>query len=338
MITDPYVVATLKGIVEALTEFLPVSSTGHLMLMNAWMHFAGDGFTPSGDFMDLFDIFIQFGAILAVCVEYRKSLWQRLWQALKREPAVTVDSGGDAGPAAAPAAADGMPTPSQARRFWIALTLGTLPILAVGFALKKILDGIEASPYILPILAAAWIVGGAVMWLNEVKAPTEHTGTAWDIDWKSALWIGLFQCVALWPGISRSAATIIAGRRLGLSKQAAAEFSFFLAVPALTAASAYKLLKHHELLDRHNLGVLAVGTVVSFLGAWLIIRAFLAFLRRFSFTPFAIYRILLGLLVLGAYCGGWRMGDSEDLAGQTPLIPTAVPAPAEPAVGPNPAP
>jgi undecaprenyl pyrophosphate phosphatase UppP len=158
MITEPYTVAILKGIVEALTEFLPVSSTGHLMLMNAWMQFTGSAFpnivdsenNVTGTFMDFFDIFIQVGAILAVCVEFRKTLWQRLWLAFKKdtspaaptpEPAAGAPASQQSGDQAEPP----VPTPTQARQFWWSLLLGTVPILMVGYGLRNVLHSIEAS-------------------------------------------------------------------------------------------------------------------------------------------------------------------------------------------------
>ncbi|MGH7143610.1 MAG: undecaprenyl-diphosphate phosphatase [Planctomycetota bacterium] len=335
-LTEPYIITTLKGVVEALTEFLPVSSTGHLFLMNFGMHFPNTPqFLAPKDskvsFSDMFDIVVQFGAIFAVIVEYRRSLWQRLALALRKDapppepidataPTVEVPTAKIVMPEAAPAPA----TPAEARAFWWSIILGTIPVLIVGYAFKGWLDGIESNPQILLILASAWLVGGIVMWVNELFVPKETVPTAWHIDTKTSIVIGLLQCVAMWPGISRSAVTIITGRRLGLSKQAAAEYSFFLAVPALTAASAYKLLKSREMLLQHpeNLVILGIGTLIAFMGAWLVIRAFLAFLRKFTFVPFAAYRVVLGLIVFGLYFGGWRTPS-----GVTPETPNAPIAP-----------
>jgi undecaprenyl-diphosphatase len=256
---------------------LPVSSTGHLYFFSYFFPFQNLG-SDSAAFDDLYDIFIQTGAILSVLFLYYKKFYQHAIESilyLKGDAASKV--GFD---------------------FYRNILIGILPIVILGFALKGILDTIKASPFLLLILGLAWLVGGVVMilvesWRTKNEDPDSHLS----IGLRESIWIGFFQCLALVPGVSRSAATIITARVLGVSKKDSAEFSFFLALPVLTLAGLYKLYKHRAILNEETVGILLFGSIVSFLICYFIIRLFIAFLRRRSFLSFGVYRVILGLLV-----------------------------------------
>ncbi|TGK79616.1 undecaprenyl-diphosphate phosphatase [Leptospira bourretii] len=267
--------AFLRGIIEAATEFLPVSSTGHLFLFSYFFPFKNLTIDHEA-FEDLFDIFIQTGAILSVVVLYFKVLWKHTKTAVQFVTKTSADKSGF--------------------EFYRNLIVGILPILILGFVFKNILDQIKMRPDLLLILGLSWFVGGLVMVFVELKHYDEGDGRI--IGMKESILVGLFQCFALIPGVSRSAATIITARTLGVSKKDSAEFSFFLAIPVLTLAGIYKLYKHRAILNSETIGLLFFGSIVSFVICYFIIRLFMAFIRRRSFLSFGIYRILLGLLVV----------------------------------------
>ncbi len=258
--------AVALGILEGLTEFIPVSSTGHLVLLgNALDYVGGKAAT--------FSIFIQLGAILSVVV-----LYYRYFLALFRPAGSCRETQGFSG-------IEGL----------IKLFLTTLPALTAGFLLHDLIKEQLFSP--API-AAALIVGGIVMILAEKRrqpAPVVRIGAA---SYSQCLGVGFFQCLALWPGMSRSASTIIGAMLLGFERRVAAEFSFIMAVPIMAAAVGYDMLKSIPLLDRADLPIFAMGFVVSFVTAALAIKFFISMLRRFTLRPFGIYRILLGVVVL----------------------------------------
>ncbi len=185
--------------------------------------------------------------------------------------------------------------------FYRNILTGIFPIVLLGFGLKGILDQIKSSDFLLLILGMAWLLGGLVMVAVEawrIKKEKDHIEeTSHHLGFKEALLIGIFQCFALIPGVSRSAATIITARVLGISKKDSAEFSFFLALPVLTLAGLYKLYKHRAILNQETIGILVFGSFVSFVICYFIIRLFIAFLRRRSFLAFGVYRIILGILV-----------------------------------------
>jgi undecaprenyl-diphosphatase len=259
--------ALVLGVVEGVTEFLPVSSTGHLIL-------AGDLLDFNTEKGKLFEIVIQCGAILAIVWEYRARLI-----------AVVSRLGGDA----------------QAQRFAIKLFVAFLPVAILGLLFGKAIKEVLFKP--VPV-AVAFIVGGfIILWAERRK----HEVRVLSVDAMSvfdALKIGLAQTLALIPGTSRAGATIIGGLFFGLSRQAATEFSFFLAIPVLFAASGYELFRHRSTLSTDDFGILAVGMVAAFVSAFFCVRWLLRYISRHDFTVFAWYRIGFGIVVLlTAYTG-----------------------------------
>ena len=259
--------ALILGIVEGLTEFLPISSTGHLIL-------AGDLLDFNDEKGKVFEIAIQTGAILAVVWDYRAKF---------------------AG------VARGLPKDPAARRFVINLFLAFVPIAALGLLFGKIIKAHLFAP--VPV-AMAFIIGGLVIYWAERREHVIRVHEVDDLRWADAVKLGFAQCFALIPGTSRSGATIIGGLLIGLSRKAAAEFSFFLAVPTLGMATLYDLVKHRELLSMSDLPMFAVGFVAAFLSAALAVRVFIRFVATHNFTAFVIYRIVFGVVVLiTAYTG-----------------------------------
>jgi undecaprenyl-diphosphatase len=260
--------ALTLGIVEGLTEFLPVSSTGHLIL-------AGDLLDFNDEKGKMFEVVIQFGAILAVCWEYRARLG-------------AVAAGLQAGK-------------EDARRFALNLLIAFMPAAVLGLLFASKIKQYLFKP--VPV-ALAFIVGGLLILWAERRKHVIRVERVDDMGWRDALKIGLAQSLALIPGTSRSGATIIGGLFFGLSRQAATEFSFFLAIPTLFAASAYELIKYRHLLNADDLGMFAVGAVASFVSAFIAVRALLRYISRHDFSAFAWYRIGFGIIVLlTAYTG-----------------------------------
>ncbi len=254
--------AAIMGVVEGLTEFLPISSTGHLILTGALLGFDDDK-------AKVFDIAIQTGAILAVVLVY----WQRI-----RDTLLNLASG------------------RQAQRFAINVVVGFLPAGVLGFLVYKAIKSYLFNP---GVVAGAFIVGGLIiLWVEKVAKPQPRIHSVDDMTPWDALKVGLVQCLGMIPGTSRSGATIIGGMLLGLSRQVAAEFSFFLAIPTLVGAGVYSLYKERALLSMADVPLFAVGFVVSFISAWLCIRWLLRFIATHSFVGFAWYRIAFGLVVL----------------------------------------
>lgn len=259
--------ALVLGIVEGLTEFLPVSSTGHLIL-------AGDLLGFNDERGKLFHIVVQTGAILAVCWEYRARLGA-VAAGLGRDPA--------------------------ANRFVANLAIAFLPLAILGLAFGKAIKAHLFQP--VPV-ALAFILGGVFILWAERRRHVVRFASVDELRWQDALKLGLAQACALIPGTSRSGATIIGGLFFGLSRKAAAEFSFFLAIPTLFAATAYQLWKERHLLDADDLGMWAVGFVSAFVSAFLCVRWLLRYISTHDFTAFAWYRIAFGLVVLAtAYTG-----------------------------------
>ncbi len=254
-------VAIILGIVEGLTEFLPISSTGHLIVAESLMDFDGKR-------AEVYAIFIQLGAILAVVWEYRVRLFR-----------IVAD----------------LPRRREARRFAMSLFLAFLPAAVIGLLVHDTI-----TRHLFSSLTVAWaLIAGAVLILVVESLPlSPRTTVAEQVSWKQALGIGFAQCLALWPGFSRSAATILGGLGLGLNRKAATEFSFFLAIPIMFAATFYDLLKNFEHLEAADAGWLSLSFVISFLVAWASIRWLLRFVATHSFRMFAWYRIGLGVLIL----------------------------------------
>ncbi|AEJ03273.1 Undecaprenyl-diphosphatase [Nitrosomonas sp. Is79A3] len=263
--------ALILGVVEGLTEFLPVSSTGHLILV-------GDLLDFNDERAMVFTIAIQLGAILAVCWEYRSKI-------------IDVIRGIGSNPAA--------------NRFVINLLIAFLPAAIMGLLFIKTIKYYLFHP--VPVALALIIGGFLILWAERRKHVIEVEQVD-DMDWKHALKVGLAQCLALIPGTSRSGATIIGGLFFGLSRKAATEFSFFLAIPIMFAATFYDVYKHREFLEWDDLGLFAVGFVAAFLSALLAVRGLLRFISNHDFTVFAWYRIVFGIIILlTAYTGviGW---------------------------------
>jgi undecaprenyl-diphosphatase len=266
--------ALVLGIVEGLTEFLPISSTGHLILAADLL-----------DFNDakgkVFEVFIQTGAMLAIVLEYRQRLWGVVSSALRDR---------------------------QSQRFIVNVAIAFLPAAFLGLAAGTLIKTHLFQP--VPV-ALAFIVGGIVILWAERRDHHERIASVDDMTWKDALKVGCAQCFALIPGTSRSGATIIGGMLFGLSRKAATEFSFFLAVPTLIAAGAYDLVKNRALFSVGDIPVLSVGLLASFVSAFLCVRWLLRYIARHDFTIFAWYRIAFGAIVLfSAWQGSVNWTDS----------------------------
>ena len=262
-----YLKAAILGVVEGLTEFLPISSTGHLIV-------AGQLLGYSGDKAKVFDIVIQSGAMLAVVWEYR-ARFAGVLTGLTSDPA--------------------------ARRFAANLAIAFMPAALLGLAFASAIK--QHLFHAVPV-ALAFIIGGLIILVVERRPRRAIVESVDDMTWKDALLVGLAQSVALIPGTSRSGATIIGGMLFGLSRRAATEFSFFLAVPTLIAAGAYDLYRHHALLDAADLGPFCVGFIISFVAAFVCVRWLLRYIATHDFSVFAWYRIVFGVIVLAtAYTG-----------------------------------
>ena len=260
--------ALVMGIVEGLTEFLPISSTGHLIL-------AGDLLGLHSEKTKVFEMVIQTGAMLAVVWEYHKKFL---------------------------GVASGLASDAAARRFVGNLVVAFLPAACLGLAFAS---AIKAYLFHATSVAIAFIVGALViLWVERRQRPILVERVE-DMTWKDALKVGCAQAFALIPGTSRSGATIIGGMLAGLSRRAATEFSFFLAVPTLVAAGIYDLYKHRSLFSASDVDMFAVGFVVSFVSAFICIRWLLRYIASHDFTPFAWYRIAFGLIVLATGHFGW---------------------------------
>lgn len=260
--------AFLLGIVEGLTEFLPVSSTGHLIL-------AGDLLAFNNERGKLFEIVIQSGAILAVMWEYRLRI-------------ITV--------------IQGLPHSQEARRFVVNLGIAFLPLAVLGLAFGKLIKAQLFQP--IPV-ASAFIVGAFVIIWAERRTHTIRIHRVEDLRGSDALKLGIAQAFALIPGTSRSGATIIGGLLFGLSRKAATEFSFFLAIPTLLVATAYQLYKERALLSFEDVGMWTVGFISAFLSAFLCVRWLLRYIAHHDFVAFAWYRLLFGVIVLASWQLGW---------------------------------
>jgi undecaprenyl-diphosphatase len=261
--------AVILGIVEGLTEFLPISSTGHMILVMPLLGIHEGN--PSFHFWNgAFDIFIQLGAILAVAIYF----WRRLWN-------LTFRSVGT----------------SWTDHILFKLFIAFLPAAIIGFVAADFIEAKLKNPL---VVAIALIVGGAAILAIEQIIRRYSIHDAAVTPPVKAVGVGLFQCLSMIPGTSRSAATIMGGLILGMSPVAAAEFSFFLAIPTMFAAGFYSLLKHTMKGNIHSDQVvpLAVGFVVSFVVAWAVVAAFMRFIQTHKFTVFAVYRIVLGIVVL----------------------------------------
>ena len=254
--------AAIMGVVEGLTEFLPISSTGHLILAGSLL-----GFDDAK--AKVFDIAIQTGAILAVIIVY----WQKIRATLVA-----------------------LPTERQAQKFALNVLIGFLPAVVLGLLFGKMIKEHLFTP---AVVATTFILGGfVILWAERRPQSAARIHSVDDMSALDALKVGLVQCLAMIPGTSRSGATIIGGMLLGLSRKAATDFSFFLAIPTLIGAGAYSLYKERALLSMADLPMFAVGLFFSFISAWLCVRWLLRYISTHDFVPFAWYRIAFGITVL----------------------------------------
>ena len=258
--------AVIIAIVEGITEFLPVSSTGHMIITERLLHLPKDDV-----FVKLFTVAIQLGAILSVVVLYwRKFFDFSHWQ------------------------------------FYLKLVVAVIPALGIGFLLSDVIDKLLDSPL---TVAITLLLGGFVLLFIDNTFKNRWIEKERSITYTKGFIIGLWQCIALIPGVSRSAASIIGGMQQGLTRKLAAEFSFFLAVPTMAAATGYKLLKtfkeHPEVLkDKHNLSMLALGNLIAFVVALLAIKFFITYLQKYGFKVFGWYRIIVGGILIALIYGG----------------------------------
>ena len=265
--------AVIMGIVEGIAEFLPISSTGYLILSADMMNFL------SGEFRNLFIVFIQLGAILAVIYDY----WGRLWNAF-----IGLLTG----------KAEGLAKP---RQLGLALIVATIPVMVMGFLFADVITEVLFHP----LVVATMLIIGALLIIYAEKTPRKIIAIeAENISFKTALYIGLCQCLALIPGTSRSGATIIGALLFGTSRKAATEFSFFLGIPVIVGAALLDLVKHKDVLQTANdWMILGIGTVVSFIVALLCIRLMVGWVSKKDFMIFAWLRIFTGVVVLIAFFG-----------------------------------
>ncbi|QEY62462.1 undecaprenyl-diphosphate phosphatase [Metapseudomonas lalkuanensis] len=259
--------AIILGVVEGLTEFLPISSTGHQIVVADLLGFTGERAIA-------FNIIIQLAAILAVVWEYRRKILD-----------VVI----------------GLPTQRSARRFTVNLMVAFFPAVILGVAFSDLIHHYLFNPI---TVASALVVGGVVILWAEQRQHQVQAETVDEMTWKHALKVGCAQCLALVPGTSRSGATIIGGLLFGLSRKAATEFSFFLAMPTMVGAAVYSGYKYRDLFQPSDLPVFALGSVVSFLFAMIAVRSLLKFIGSHSYAAFAWYRIGFGLLILAT----WQFG------------------------------
>ncbi len=254
--------AAIMGVVEGLTEFLPISSTGHLILAGALLGFDDEK-------SKVFDIAIQTGAIFAVILVY----WQRLAET-----------------------ATGVFREPRSRRFVLNVLIGFLPAVVLALLFGK---AIKAHLFTPTVVATTFILGGfVILWAEKRPATAVKVHSVDDLTPLQALQVGLVQCLAMVPGTSRSGSTIIGGMLLGLSRKAATDFSFFLAIPTLIGAGVYSLIKERHLLSAADIPLFATGLLFSFISAWICVRWLLRYISSHSFVPFAWYRIAFGIVVL----------------------------------------
>jgi undecaprenyl-diphosphatase len=260
--------AALLGVLQGLTEFLPVSSTAHLLIGSRLIGYSDPG--------GVFTVMIQLGSIFAVMWLYRAKIL---------------------------AVVTGLPSSAEARRFAVMIGLATVPALAAGFLFSKFVKSVLYGSFV--VIAVVFIVGGVIMLIVERFRPVPDVMDVDSLPVGRAFAIGSFQALALIPGVSRSGGTIVAAMAMRVDRAAAAEFTFFLAMPTMAAAFAHDLLK-----ARHDLGgalgaEIAIGLVMAFVASLVVVRPFLAFVRRAGFAPFAWYRILAGVALLAAIAAGW---------------------------------
>jgi undecaprenyl-diphosphatase len=262
--------AVILGIVEGLTEFLPVSSTGHLLVTENLLGLDKDQW-------EAFTVVIQLGAVLSVVAVY----WGKIWSILT-----------------------GLFNDAKARHFALAVIVAFLPAAVLGVLLIKVINNFLLDPArAMPVIATTWILGGILILVFERIAPPPRYTDPDTLPLSKALQIGFCQCASLIPGVSRSGATILGAELLGVERKAAAAFTFYLAVPTMLGASVFELYKKHDALTGSNLELIAIGFVVAFLVAFVVVKTFIAFIGRYGLKPFGWYRILAGLALLALTFG-----------------------------------
>lgn len=273
--------AIALAIIEGLTEFLPVSSTGHMIIYSSLAGIAGNEFTK------LYTVDIQFGCILSVLVLYHRRFLTNPYT----------------GNFTVPAYLKPLPTGLQPMAdFYSKILIAFLPAAVIGFLLNDFIDSLLEN---VTVVAVTLLLGGIVLvFIDRIVNRQPKDG---DVTVPDAIKIGFFQCIAMIPGVSRSAATIIGGMFQGLTRTQAAEFSFFLAVPTMAAASGYKLLKTYKLLQPADYQTLLIGNAIAFVVGLVAIRGFVGFLTKYGFKVFGYYRIALGLLLLGLMAAGVKL-------------------------------
>lgn len=278
--------AIALAIIEGITEFLPVSSTGHMIIYSSLAGIAGNEFTK------LYTVDIQFGCILSVLVLYHRRFLTGPENGGPRTGTVTI-----------PGYLKSIPPRWQPMAdFYSKILIAFLPAAVIGFLLNDFIDSLLEN---VVVVAITLLLGGIVLvFIDRATVAQPKDG---DVSVPDALKIGFYQCIAMVPGVSRSAATIIGGMFQGLTRKQAAEFSFFLAVPTMAAASGYKLLKTYKLLQPEDYQTLLMGNAIAFVVGLLAIRGFVGFLTRYGFKVFGYYRIALGLLLLGLMAAGVKL-------------------------------
>ncbi|SHJ86499.1 undecaprenyl-diphosphatase [Caminicella sporogenes DSM 14501] len=253
--------AIILGIIEGLTEFLPISSTGHLIIANKYLEF-------TGSFANAFAVVIQVGAIFSVLIYFKDKVFPKF---------------------------DDRKSMKEYFSLWSKVAVGTVPAVILGLLFE---DYIDEHFFNTTTVSIALILGALLLLYSESRLKREKITSERNITYRQAFLVGVAQCMALWPGMSRSASTIIGGLFLGFSRKVAAEFSFFLAIPTLIGAAVLKIFKMGFNFSPYEWLVLGVGTFVSFIVAYLVIAFFMNYIKRRKLSPFAYYRILLGILVL----------------------------------------
>jgi undecaprenyl-diphosphatase len=270
-----FIKAALMGVVEGLTEFLPISSTGHLILADALLDFAR---SVGADKAKVFEIAIQTGAIFAVVLVYLQRIKDTI---------------------------SGLGSDPKAQRFAINVIAGFFPAVIMGLAVGK---AVKAHLFTPTVVATTFILGGFIILLAEHLAKRQSSprvATVDDMSLADAIKVGFVQCLALVPGTSRSGATIVGGMLMGISRKAATDFSFFLGIPTLIGAGAYSLYKERALLSVADVPLFSVGLVFAFLSAWVCVRWLIRYVSSHDFKPFAWYRIAFGILILVSAHFGW---------------------------------
>ena len=257
-----WLAALILGLVEGLTEFIPVSSTGHMLLLGHFLGFESTGKT--------FEIVIQLGALLAIISVY----FRRLWTLATR-----------------------WPFDPAARRFLIGLLVAFAPAVVIGFLAYDFIKTVLFES--IGLICVMLILGGIVLLVIDRWAPAPKEDDAMQMSWKRALGMGIFQCLAMVPGVSRSGATIVGGVLIGVDRRAAAEFSFFMAIPTMLGAFVLDFWENKDVLTSDNLGIIAIGFVVSFVSGLVVVKTMLDFINRFGLAPYGWWRIAAGLIGLG---------------------------------------